>query len=211
MTTELALQVFATLFVVIDPPGLVPMFLVLTHGQEDRHRMKIALRAIAVAGAILLPFALLGEPIFRFLGVSLPAFRIAGGLLLFLISVDMLFEKRTARREQKVTESQAGEDGADDVSVFPLGTPLIAGPGTIASIILLMGEHRDDIVAQTIVLSVLFGTLALTLSLFLVAAKLHRFISPTITKVITRVFGIILSALAVQFVLTGLKNAGVIP
>ena len=212
---EVGFPVFATLFVVIDPPGLVPMFLVLTQGDSERVRRKIAARSILTACSVLVPFAILGDPIFRFLGVSMPAFRIAGGLLLFLIAVDMLFEKRTERREKKVNEASeqsvadhVDHEQTDDVSAFPLGVPLIAGPGTIASVILLMSEHKGDLVGQALVLGVLFFVLALTFVLFLLAGRLSRYVSPTILKVVTRVFGIILAALSVQFVLTGLQNAG---
>lgn len=213
--SEIVLPVLATLFVVIDPPGLAPLFLVLTQGDSERVRRKIAVRSVLTASSVLVPFALLGDPIFRFLGVSMPAFRIAGGLLLFLIAVEMLFEKRTERREKKVTEAteqtvadQIDHEQTDDVSAFPLGVPLIAGPGAIASIILLMSEHKGDYFGQAVVLGVLFVVLGITLALLILAGTLSRYVSPTILKVVTRVFGIILAALSVQFVITGLKNAG---
>jgi len=157
-------------------------------------------------------FDMIGQPVLNFLGISLPAFRIAGGLLLFLMALEMLFEKRAARREKNVEQSSAEHEEADDPHddqwVFPLGTPLIAGPGAIASIILLMGNAPQGISGQIVIIGVLFAVIALTLVLFLIAGKLGRFLNPTATRAMSRILGMILAALAVQFVLTGLSSAG---
>lgn len=202
---------FAMLFVVIDPIGLMPMFMALTSDADQAARRMVALKAVATATVILVIFALAGESVLHFLGISLPAFRIAGGLLLFMIAAEMLFEKRTERRRRNVDEASSDSHQGqfvDEVSIFPLGLPLIAGPGAIASVILLMSHNQGNVKAQVAVIGVLIGTLLLTLVMFLMAGKLSKFISPEVTKALTRVLGMILAALAVQFVLTGLKNAG---
>lgn len=202
---EQALNTFATLFVILDPPGLAPIFVALTPGVGARARRWIAIRGILIGGSILLVFALAGEAVLAFIGISMPAFRIAGGLLLFLTALDMLFEKRTERREKR-----AGEEAAtpDDPSVFPMATPLIAGPGAIASVILLMGEHEGSLAGQAMVLGVLAVTLALTFAFLLIAPALERVLRRVGVMVITRLLGMLLAALAVQFVLDGLRNFG---
>jgi multiple antibiotic resistance protein len=201
---------FATLFVAIDPIGLVPMFLALTPNADAAERRRIARRCILTAAAVLLLFAFFGEAVLGFLGIGMPAFQIAGGLMLFLIAVEMLFEKRTERRSRNVAEAGGDEHASDDVSVFPLGVPLIAGPGGIASIILLMGQHNGNYVNQGIVIGVLLALLLLTGLSFYAADQLGRLTGPTFTKAVTRVLGIILGALAVQFVLTGLASSGLV-
>ncbi len=210
--SEVAIPAFATLFVIIDPIGLVPLFLAITAGSSDKARHRTAWRATIFGFTILLVFAVAGQPVLNFLGISLPAFRIAGGILLFLMALEMLFEKRAARREQNVERSSAeheeADDPLDDQWVFPLGTPLIAGPGAIASIILLMSTAPQGISGQIVVISVLFAVIALTLVLFLIAGRLGRYLSPTATRAMSRILGMILAALAVQFVLTGLADAG---
>jgi len=211
--SEVILPAFATLFVVIDPIGLVPLFMALTAGQDGASRRKTALFAVALGLGILLIFAVFGNQVLGFLGISLPAFRIAGGLLLFVLALEMLFEKRTERRERNVREA-AAEHAAepthshDDSWVFPLGTPLIAGPGAITSVILLMSAHAGSLHKQAAIIGVLAAVIGMALLLFLLAGSLSRFISPTATKAMTRVLGMVLAALAVQFVLTGLKQAG---
>ncbi|MGI9374087.1 MAG: MarC family protein [Hyphomicrobiales bacterium] len=214
--TSVAMPAFATLFVVIDPIGLIPMFIALTSGADAAAQRKVAVKAVFTGTIVLALFAFAGEAALNALGISLPAFRIAGGLLLFIIAVEMLFEKRTERRQRNVAEAnaEAHHDKADafvdDISVFPLGLPLIAGPGAIASIILLMSQFKGDIAAQATVFGVLVGVLLLTLILFVTASRFAKYVSPEITKAFTRVLGMILAALAVQFVLTGLNNAGLV-
>lgn len=192
---------FATIFVVIDPVGLAPMFVALTQGMDARTRRAIALRASLVAVFILALFGLAGEAVLGFLGISMPAFRIAGGLLLFLTAFDMLFERRTRRRED-----QSG-GGEPDPSVFPLATPLIAGPGAIASMILLTGQSGTpgELLAVHLVM---VSVVACALVLFLTAGLLERALGRTGINVVTRLLGMLLAALSVQFVLDGLADFG---
>ena len=200
-----AINVFTTLFVVVDPIGNAPIFLALTVGATAAQRRSIAIRGVLVAGMILTLFALAGDEVLAFVGISMPAFRIAGGLLLFLTAIDMLFEKRTERREQRADET------VDDPSVFPLALPLIAGPGSITAVILLMHEHDGDLQGQAMVLGVMAGMLLLVLAFLLMAPLLERLLKRTGTMVITRVLGMLLAALAVQFVLDGMQGIGALP
>jgi len=156
MDTALLITAFATLFVVIDPPGLVPMFIALTTGMSAERRRAMALRACLIATALLTAFGLAGESILGFIGISMPAFRIAGGILLFLTALDMLFERRTQRREGQTA------DPDHDPSVFPLATPLIAGPGAIATMILLMGQTSGNWPMTLAVLGLLWGMILVT-------------------------------------------------
>lgn len=210
LIAQVVLPAFATYFVAIDPIGLVPIFLSLTPNATARQRRKIAARAIITASILLLLFAAFGKAVLGFLGIGLPAFQIAGGLMLFLIAVEMLFEKRTERRSKSAAEAGGEDHGADDVGVFPLGVPLIAGPGAIAATILLMGQHQGDYAAQGAVVAVLLGVLLITFLFFFAADRLGRMTGPTFTKALTRVLGMILGALAVQFVLTGIAASGLI-
>lgn len=193
---------FVTMFVVIDPIGLTPMFLALTQGASAAQRRAIAIRASLTAVVILTLFAAFGEAVLEFVGISMPAFRVAGGLLLFLTALDMLFERRTKRRE-----GQADEDDGDDPSVFPLAIPLIAGPGAIASMILLTGQ-RPGLDGMALVIGVMVAVVALALVLFLSSGLLERALGKTGINVVTRLLGMLLAALSVQFVLDGLLAFG---
>ena len=199
MLAEFA-SAFATLFVIVDPIGLTPIFAALTAGASTRARAAIALRAVLVAACLLAGFALAGDALLRAIGISLPAFRIAGGLMLFLVAVDMLFETRKARREKR-TES---EPPGDDPSVFPLATPLLAGPGAMATMILLASADTPDSGGPMLYLAML-SVLALCFVAFLATGPIERAIGPMGINVLTRVFGTLLGALAVQFVLDGLS------
>ena len=203
MDSAALITAFATLFVVIDPIGLTPIFIALTAGTDTRHRRGVALRACATAATVLLLFAFLGEQVLGFIGISMPAFRIAGGILLFLTALDMLFERRTKRRAD-----QAGqEEDFPDPSVFPMGIPLIAGPGSIASVILLTGQ-ADDAAGVASVLAVLLGVLLIVLLFFLSAGVIERALGKIGITVVTRLLGMLLAALSVQFVLDGLRTFG---
>ncbi|SFR10798.1 MarC family protein [Poseidonocella sedimentorum] len=193
---------FATLFVVIDPVGLAPVFVALTRDTDAAHRRRVALRACAVAAVVLSAFALAGEAILEFIGISMPAFQIAGGILLFITALDMLFERRTKRREDR-----ADDDDFPDPSVFPLAIPLIAGPGAIASIILLAGQ-TDGALNFILVLLVMLAVIGLALAFFIAAGLLERLLGHVGITVITRVLGMLLAALSVQFVLDGLAGVG---
>lgn len=194
---------FATFFVVIDPPGLVPLFIALTRGMDAAHRRRLAERACIIAFILLIAFGLAGEALLGFIGISMPAFRIAGGLLLFKTAFDMLFEQRTQRREGQHA------DPDHDPSVFPLATPLIAGPGAIASIILLMGQ-APDWSGKLAVLGLMAAMMIATFLFFLAATPIERLLGRTGTLVITRLLGMLLAALSVQFVIDGIKGAGIL-
>ena len=193
---------FVTMFVVIDPIGLSPLFIALTSGMDARQRRAIGLRACLIAAGLLTVFGLAGEMILNAVGITMPAFQIAGGILLFLTALDMLFERRSQRRS-----GHAGQ--VPDPSVFPLAMPLIAGPGAMASMILLVGQTRDwaGVVAMH---AVMLAVLAIVFALFLVATPLERALGDTGTMVVSRLLGMLLAALSVQFVLNGARGAGVI-
>ena len=202
--TALFVSAFVTFLVVIDPPGCAPIFAGLTKDATAAQRRAMAIRSVLVASGILLFFALLGEDLLSALGVSLSAFRIAGGIMLFLIAIDMVFEKRTERRENRA-EEVASRD-VDDVSVFPMAIPMIAGPGSIASAMLLTA--RAEGVAQTaVVLGALAATLLLTMLALLAAGPLMRLLGHKMEAMITRLLGVILAALAVQFVIDGIERS----
>lgn len=201
-----AITAFVTLFVVIDPIGLGPLFVALTQGASAAERRRIAITGITVAAGILTLFGLAGESVLAFLGISLAAFRISGGLLLFLIALDMVFERRTQRREEKTTEGERAP--AHDPSVFPLATPLLAGPGAIATIILLIGSHKGDLVGQATIFAVLYGLLLIVLASFFLGGMIERLLRRTGILVVTRLLGMLLAALSVQFVLDGLADFG---
>jgi len=199
---------FATLLVVIDPPGRIPMVIALTPGMKSRQRRAIGGRACLVAIAILTLFGLLGEAVLGFIGSSMSAFRIAGGILLFLTALDMLFERRTERRQGQ-TEGQSTSDHHDP-SVFPLAIPLIAGPGAIASMILLVGQSGGSLAGVLAVHLVMIFVVAISFALFLIAGPLERMLGRIGNLVITRLLGMLLAALSVQFVIDGVRGTGLI-
>ena len=200
MDSATLISAFVTLFVIIDPIGLAPMFIALTAGSDAAHRRAVALRACATGTAILLMFGLLGEAVLEFTGISMPAFRIAGGILLFLTAMDMLFERRTARRKGQ-------KSNADDPSVFPLATPLIAGPGAITTMILLT-DKAPDTGAEIAVYLVMLSVVVLVLLFFLASTTIERLLGATGVNVITRLLGMLLAALSVQFVIDGFADIG---
>ncbi|HEX6376764.1 MAG TPA: MarC family protein [Allosphingosinicella sp.] len=201
--TALFLSAFVTFFVVIDPPGCAPIFAGLTREATAAERRAQALRATAVAAGILLFFGLFGEDLMELLGISLAAFRIAGGIMLFLIALDMVFERRTQRRENRAQEVSADPEH-DDVSVFPMAIPMIAGPGSIASIMLLMARS-DGLSESLVVLAALAAVLLLTLVSLLAAGWLMRLLGHRMEAMLTRLLGVILAALAAQFVIDGIS------
>lgn len=199
------IPVFVALFVIIDPIGLAPLFVALTRGMGMAERRKIALRATLIAFVLLTLFGVAGEAVLNFLGISMPAFRIAGGILLFLTALDMLFERRSARRQE-----QADQPHKDDPSVFPLATPLIAGPGALATMILLTGQMDGDITWVLAVHGVMAAVLICVFSLFLLSTPLERALGPTGINVVTRLLGMLLAALSVQFVIDGMRDLQVL-
>lgn len=203
MDPALYITAFVTLFVVIDPVGLTPIFIALTPGMNAAQRSRISLRAIAIAAVLLTLFGLIGEPILAGIGISIPAFRIAGGILLFLTALDMLFERRTERREEQNNDDQP----ENDPSVFPLATPLLAGPGSLATMILLVGQDSGTLHVILVHL-VMLAVLVIALFLFYLATPLARALGRTGIMVVTRLLGMLLAALSIQFVIDGLKGTG---
>lgn len=200
---ELFISAFVTFLVVIDPPGCAPIYASLTHGATAEHRRAMAIRAVFVAAIILLIFALFGEKLLGALGISLDSFRIAGGIMLFLIALEMVFEKRTQRREERAKEVMETPQ-VEDVSIFPMAIPMIAGPGSIASIMLLMARSKG--IEQTfVVLGALGSVLVLTLVALLLAGPLMTLIGHKVETVVTRLLGVLLAALAAQFVIDGIR------
>jgi multiple antibiotic resistance protein len=203
---DAVLNAFATLFVTIDPAGILPVFLTLTAGMDEGLRRRMALRGCLIATVILLMFALVGETMLRLLGIGLPAFRIAGGVMLLLIALEMVFERRSDRRSRAASDLRE-VGGADDISVFPLAIPLLSGPGAITSIMLLMARHEGDLAAQTAVIVVLLVVMALCVAMFWFVGPIERLLGATLTHIVSRLLGLLLAALAVQFVLDGLRQS----
>lgn len=200
--TELFVSALATLFVVIDPPGCAPIYSSLTLGASPAQRRAMAIRSVLIAAGVLLFFATLGKAMLAALGISLDAFRIAGGILLFLIASEMVFEKRTERRENRAQEIVA--KAVEDVSVFPMAIPMIAGPGSIASIMLLTSQ-ADGWAERGVMLGALAIVLASTLAALLAAGPLMRVLGERMEAMITRLLGVILAALAAQYVVDGVR------
>jgi multiple antibiotic resistance protein len=193
-----------TLLVTVDPVGTAPMFAALTAGDAPAERRTIALRGVSIAALVLLGFALVGERLLAALGIELASFRIAGGVLLFLLSIEMVMVRHSGLRT--TTRSEEEESGQRaDVSVFPLAIPLVAGPGAMTSVVLLMSAARGELAGSAVVLGELLLVLALTLGCFLAAGRLMKVLGITGVNVVTRVSGLLLAALAVQFVVDGLR------
>ena len=200
---ELYISSLITFFVVIDPPGCAPIYAGLSAGATPAHRRAMAVRAVFVASIILFVFAAFGETLLRALGISLASFRIAGGIMLFLIALEMVFEKRTERREDRAAKIAATPE-VEDVSIFPMAMPMIAGPGSIASVMLMMSRNHG-VENVVVVLGALATILLLTLAALLAAGPIMRVLGAKIEAVITRLLGVLLAALAVQFVIDGVR------
>lgn len=203
---ELLENAFIILFVVIDPVGLVPMFTALTHGENEARRRRMAVKGTALAAVILVMFAFVGDRLLAALGVGMSAFRIAGGLLLLLLAIDMVFARQSGLRSTTVSEQREVEQW-NDISVFPLAFPLIAGPGALTTILLLVASSRGDPLAFAAILGVLLCVLGITLVVLLLAGRLMHRLGQTGANVITRLLGMMLAALAMQFVLDGLHES----
>lgn len=199
------LSSLATFFVVIDPLGAAPIFVGLTGLATPVERRALAVRSVVIAALVLFPFALLGEQLLHALGISLDAFRIAGGITLFLVALEMIFGRNTHRREEELREADTS-GGQQDISVFPMAIPMIAGPGSIASAMLLM-SRGPGWGQRFVVLAALAIVLILVLILLLVAEPLMRLAGKKVEMTLTRVLGVLLSALAVQFVMDGVRAA----
>ncbi|MDF2605585.1 MarC family protein [Sphingomonas sp.] len=199
---ELFISSFITFFVIIDPPGCAPIYAGLTGDASAVQRRSMAMRAVGVATIILLVFALFGEELLKGLGIELASFQIAGGIMLFLIALEMVFEKRTQRREDRAAAVAAQE--VEDVSIFPMAMPMIAGPGSIASVMLLM-SGSNGLNQSLVVFAALGSVLLLTLAALIAAGPLMRLMGHKMEAVITRLLGVLLAALAVQFVIDGVQ------
>lgn len=208
MLADYLINAFATLFVTIDPVGLAPMFLAVTAGATAATRRRIALRATLIGGAILFLFLVAGRGVLGVLGISVPAFQIAGGLLLLIIAIEMVFDKRNRRKsetaEKAVSQHAAHQEELHDVAVFPLGIPLIAGPAAISAVILLSSQARDTVayLGLALVILVIIGACFLA---FLLADRIERMMGETAAMVVTRLLGVLLAALSIQFIADGIR------
>jgi MarC family membrane protein len=204
MTLEKFINMFIVLFVVMDPIGVTPMFGTLTRGGGDMHRRRMAFRGVLLAAGILLVFAFIGDWLLHTLGIGIPAFKIAGGILLFLIALDMVFARQSGGRSTTEPEQQEARY-KEDISVFPLAFPLIAGPGALTTILLMVGEAHGNAWYFVSMILVLLLVLSITLLCLLGAGRLMKLLGETGANVMDRLFGVILAALAVQFVVDGIK------
>ena len=200
---DLFLSAFITLFVVIDPPGCAPIYAGLVKGASHRQALTMAVRACVIATLILVVFALFGENLLGALHIELNSFRIAGGIMLFVIAMDMVFEKRTKRREERADKIRATPE-VEDVSVFPMAMPMIAGPGSIATIMLLT-QRAQGPTETLVVLGALAAVMLLTLVALAAAGPLMKLLGTRVEAVITRLLGVLLAALAAQYVIDGVK------
>ena len=200
-----------TFFVVIDPIGVAPIFASLTEGADAAHKRRMAIKSVLIATAVLFGFAFGGEWLLGALHVSLDAFRAAGGVLLFMLALDMIFETRSKRREERADALNEADDTVpgthEDISVFPMAIPMLAGPGAIASIMLFMSEADGDPIGQVLVFAGMAANLLVCLVLFLAVGWIMRVIGDTLAAMITRILGVILAALAAQFIFDGIAGA----
>ena len=196
---EIFIQTFFLYFIVIDPLGTTPLFLIVTQHMETKDKIKTALSATIIATLILLFFALLGSSLLSYLNISFPAFTIAGGIILFLISMEMLFDKRQQRKENDL------DYNSERVSVFPLATPLLAGPAGITSVIVSVSDIGNNFTNQVVGMFSLITVLFITFIIFFIASKSSKAINKKVISVISRVIAIILAGLSVQYILDGIK------
>ena len=194
---------FLTILVTIDPPGLAPLFLALTGGMNRAERTQVSVRASLIAFGVMALFAIAGAAILTMFGITLPAFRIAGGFLLFYIAFEMIFEKRQDRKE-KTADVAITKDLIHNIAAFPLAIPLIAGPGAISATVLLSGTFQGP-VAKAALVGIIAACILLTYLVFLLAERIDRFLGATGRSILTRLLGVLLAALAVQFVADGIK------
>lgn len=205
MLVEFLISAFVTLTVVVDPVGLVPSFIGITHGLPEAARRSVALRASVIAGIVLMGSALIGEWLLHALSISLTAFRIAGGLLLFSIASEMVFGVRIERQSREAEE--AIEEHVRNVAAFPLAVPLMAGPGAITATVLLAGRGDADPLRLAILLGVIAVVVALCALAFVLGAQIARLLGTTGSTVLSRLLGVLLAALAVQYVIDGVRAA----
>lgn len=204
---ETYILALTTFFATIGPIDIAIVYAGLTSSSSAKAKKKMAIKGVFIATGLLLLFALLGEKLLTSLGITLPALRTAGGILLLLIAIDMVFARDSGGTSTTPDEVEEAE-GRQDISVFPVATPLIAGPGAIGAVILLMANGEGDLAQQGMVIFGLLTILLMTLVLLLGATQVHKVLGVTGLHVITRIFGVILSALAVQFMFDGIKQSG---
>jgi multiple antibiotic resistance protein len=205
MPLEFLISALVTLAVVVDPLGLVPAFVAITQGLPEPSRRNVALRACLIAAAILAGSVLIGDWLLRTLSITLPAFRIAGGLLLFSIASEMVFGVRTVRQSRQAEE--AIEEHVRNIAAFPLAIPLMAGPGAITATVLLSGRAGGDPLHMGILLGVVAAVMVLCYVVFLLSTRIARLLGTTANIVLSRLLGVLLAALAVQFVIDGVRVA----
>lgn len=203
---ERIFNTFIMLFVVIDPVALVPMFVALTQGGSVAYKRKMAYKATLIATVVLIAFVFIGGTTLKMLGIGLPAFRVAGGALLFLLALEMVFARQSGLRSTTTAERAEAEQ-REDISVFPLAIPLIAGPGALTTVLLMLADGHGEPVAVAIVVGMLFLVLAITLATLLGASRIMELMGETGANVVGRLFGVILAALAVQLIFDGLIAA----
>lgn len=202
---EFATTAFVTLFVIVDPIAVLPIFAGLTRNLPPRAQRRTAIRAVAVSGATLLFFTLTGDLLLGLLGISFGAFRVAGGLLLLILAIEMVFAHQSGFRSTTSGEEEEAQH-RDDLSVFPIGIPLLAGPGAIASVVLLMGQAKGSLALQSAFVGVLAIVMALTLATLLLSARLVAVLGVTGVNVLSRIFGIVLAGLAIQYIADGIRE-----
>jgi multiple antibiotic resistance protein len=200
---DILINAFATILVTIDPPGLAPLYLAVTRGMNREQRRDVSIRASVIAFFILAMFSLIGSSVLSVLGITLPAFRVAGGLLLFFIAFEMVFEKRNDRKE-KTAETAITKDHVQNVAAFPLAIPLIAGPGAISAVVLHSGR-LPTAAGQFSLLAIILACSMITYLVFLLAERIDGLLGETGRSILTRLLGVILAALAVQFVADGIR------
>jgi multiple antibiotic resistance protein len=185
---------------------VLPIFIALTTDMEPSYRRAMAYKGVSIGAGVLILFALIGDSLLAMLGISLAAFRIAGGIMLLLMALEMVFERRSERRSKSAEDFKTTVH-PDDISVFPLAIPLLAGPGAITAVLLLSGRYDGDVIAQFTVFGVMIAVLLICLILFLLSERLKKILGQTLTSIISRLLGILLAALAVQFIVDGIRNA----
>jgi multiple antibiotic resistance protein len=195
---ELFIQSFIVYFVVVDPLGNGPIFLSLTQSQNTKEKIQTSIEAILIATVILIAFSFIGKFILSYLSISLASFRIAGGLILFIIALEMLFNKRQQRKEQIVN------DAKEKVSIFPLAIPILSGPAAITSVIVIMSEFGDNFIKQFVSIASLVSVMTITLIFFVIISKSGEFLNKKFINVFSRVIAIILAALSVQYIIDGI-------
>ena len=195
---EVFIQAFVLYFVVIDPIGNTPIFMSITQSQNEKEKYQTAIEGVIIATIVFITFSIIGQLLLSYLNVSLESFRIAGGIILFLIAIEMLFNKRQERKEKILDQAK------DKLSIFPLAIPLLAGPAAITSVIVIATKYQGDLMLQSVSILGLVTVMLITLLFFLLLAKSDKFLKKNITNIISRVIAIILAALSIQYIIDGL-------